>query len=121
MAEFMPLDDKDTKELRKELGLPMTKGLIYWYREGRSYKQCNVSSYEIVETYEPGGSKCMLITLETGKQVRILSDYLSDMQKASFLNEVFSETSEKTGISGTCGKRREETPDTYIVVDLETT
>lgn len=119
-SEFIPLNEKDTKELRKEIGLPVTKGLIYWYKE-EGWKQCKVFDYEIIEMYQPSGSMCMLITLESGRQVRILSDYLADMQKPSFLNEIGSETEKPKGIGGRCGERVEGEPDTYVVVDLETT
>ena len=30
---FIQLNENDTKELRKEIGLPVTKGVIYWSKE----------------------------------------------------------------------------------------
>ena len=121
-SEFTPLNDNDTKELRKELGLPVTKGLIYWYREATySWKQTNVVNYEVVATYEPSGSKSVMITLEDGRQVRILGDYLADMQKPSFLSDVGGDIEKPKCISGKIGQRIESSTDAYVVVDLETT
>lgn len=121
-SEFTPLNDNDTKELRKELGLPITKGLIYWYRDASySWKQTNVVNYEVVEIYEPSGSMCVMITLVNGNQVRILGDYLADMQKPSFLSDVGGDTEKEKCISGKIGQRIESSTDTYVVVDLETT
>lgn len=121
-AGFIKLNDKDTKELRKEIGLPVTKGIIYWCKEtSDSWKKINVVDYEIVATYEPSGSKSVVITLENGNRVRILSDYLADMQKTSFLNDIGENVENKKNISGKTGQRIESNTDTYVVVDLETT
>ena len=122
-SEFIPLNNNDTKELRKEMGLPVTKGLVYWYKEGQCWKQCNVIDYEIVEVYQPSGSRSILLTIESGRQVRILSDYLVDMQKSSFLNDVDGEIkkSKLKCPTGKSGKRIESETDTYVVVDIETT
>lgn len=120
-SKFVPLNGNDTKELRKELGLPVTKDLVYWYKDRQSWKQCNVIDYEIVATYQPSGSRSLLITLESGQQVRILADYLVDMQSSSFINDVGGETERLNYITGKMGKRIEGELDTYVVVDLETT
>ena len=45
-SEFMSLNDKDTKELRKQLGLPTTKDLRYFYRENVSWAEVKVINYE---------------------------------------------------------------------------
>ena len=86
---FIQLNENDTKELRKEIGLPVTKGVIYWSKEVSGvWKKYNVVDYKIVASYEPSGSKSILITLENESQIRILSDYLVDMQKVSFFNDI---------------------------------
>lgn len=121
-TEFMKLNDDDTKELRKKIGLPVTKELIYWHQVAlHSWKKMNVINYEVIATYEPSGSKSLLVTLEDGKQVRILGDYLADMQKTSFLNDIGEEIENTKTIVGSCGDRIEKNIESYIVVDLETT
>ena len=95
---FIQLNENDTKELRKEIGLPVTKGVIYWSKEVSGvWKKYNVVDYKIVASYEPSGSKSILITLENESQIRILSDYLVDMQKASLLKsqKIFREKADK--------------------------
>lgn len=123
-TEFTPLNNGDTKELRKEIGLPITKGLVYWCKdEFNSWKQYNVTDYEVVETYLPSGAKSILVTLENEKKIRILGDYLSDMQKSSFLSDIIGEevVIDEQEITGKSGKRIECDTDSYVVVDLETT
>lgn len=136
-SEFKQLNNMDTKELRKQLGLPMTKDLRYFFRENTSWVESKVVGYEIVDTYQPSGTHSLLITLEDNTQVRILADYFADMQKTTFLSDVTGKVDEKTVIKNNItsnrtaekqdtkcnkiGKRIEETPTTYIVLDLETT
>ena len=92
-SEFTQLNEIDTKKLRKEIGLPVTKGIIYWRRDTHyTWKKMNVVDYEIVATYEPSGTKSLLITLEDGSRVRILADYLADMQKTTFFNDIGDNT-----------------------------
>lgn len=121
-SEYIQLNEKDTKELRKEMGLPVTKGIIYWRRDTHcAWKKMDVVDYEIVATYEPSGTKSLMITLEDGSQVRILADYLADMQKSTFLNDIGDNIEKSKRIVGKTGKRIESNTATYIVVDLETT
>ena len=128
--EYISLNENDTKELRKELGLPITKGLRYMRKENSAWKEYGIVDYRIVETYQPSGAHSLLITLENGKQVRILADYLVDMQKSTFVSELEGKTiennkevEEEAVISQKANKegiRIDATPETYIVVDLET-
>ena len=121
-SDFISLNANDTKELRKEIGLPVTKDLIYWERqEYDKWKQCDVIDYEIVDTYMPSGVKSIRVTLTDGRKIRILSEYLSDMQKPSFLSEVGCGEEKKEDTPGKAGNRVEKSADSYIVVDLETT
>ena len=121
-SEFTQLNEIDTKKLRKEIGLPVTKGIIYWRRDTHyTWKKMNVVDYEIVATYEPSGTKSLLITLEDGSRVRILADYLADMQKTTFFNDIGDNTEKQQKITGKMGCRVESDVATYIVVDLETT
>jgi len=119
--EFVPLNSIDTKDFRKKVGFPVTKGLIYWYREGKNWNQCNVINYEVVETFHPSGSMNLLITLESGRQVNILSDYLADMQRTTFLSDVNDEKDSTNKLGKKKGERIEASPTSYVIVDLETT
>ena len=50
---FIQLNENDTKELRKEIGLPVTKGVIYWSKEVSGvWKKYNVVDYKIVASYD---------------------------------------------------------------------
>lgn len=121
-TEFIKLNGNDSKELRKSIGLPVTKGLIYWHKsESHSWRQINIIDYEVVATYEPSGSKSLEITLEDGSRVRILGDYLADMQKPSFLSDIGESAETQSRIFGKIGERVEKNVDSYIVVDIETT
>lgn len=135
-SEFMSLNDKDTKELRKQLGLPTTKDLRYFYRENVSWVEVKVINYEIVDTYQPSGTHSLMITLTDNTQVRILADYFADMQKSTFLNDVTGKNDndvivKKDAVSdknsnarsrkNKVGKRIDAMPTSYIVLDLETT
>ena len=126
--EFIPLSDNDTKELRKEIGLPVTKGLVYWCKnESHKWEQFTVSDYEVVAVYEPSGGKSLMVTLENGRQVRIYGDYFAEMQKPNFLGEVDGEESDTEGedddkpVTGKRGSKLDNITDDYIVIDLETT
>ena len=135
-SEFMSLNEMDTKELRKQLGLPTTKDLRYFHRESVSWIETKVVGYEIVDTYQPSGTHSLLITLEDDSQVRILADYFVDMQKATFLSDVSGknengakekvedESQKKSSVKSRknrVGKRIDKLPTSYVVLDLETT
>ena len=66
----------DEKKLRKELGLPLTKDLQY-VKNGKSYK---VIDLQVVEIYQPSGTHSLMITLEDGKEIRILAPFFAEMQ-----------------------------------------
>ena len=135
-SEFMSLNDKDTKELRKQLGLPTTKDLRYFYRENVSWVEAKVINYEIVDTYQPSGTCSLMITLSNNDRVRILADYFSDMQKSTFLNDITGKNNNDVIVKketvleknnnvqlrkNKVGKRIEAMPTSYVVLDLETT
>jgi hypothetical protein len=85
--EFIPLNDNDTKELRKELGLPVTKQLVYWRKENLDWLSYPVSNYVVCDTYMPSNTHSLLITLESGEEIRILADFFADMQKTTFISD----------------------------------
>ena len=127
--EYVALSEIDTKEFRKKLGFPITKGLKYYYKENKCWYEKNIVSYESIGEYQ-SGSHSLRVILEDGTQVVIHSDYLAEMQKPSFMgnhddketvcNE-FAEENKCGAKDNVLGKRVECTPKSYIVVDLETT
>lgn len=86
--EFNALNENDTKELRKELGLPITKQLVYWKKQNLEWVSFNVLDYEVVEVYEPSHSSSLMITIDNGEKIRILGDFFADMQKPSFVSDM---------------------------------
>lgn len=121
-TEYKKLNNNDTRELRKEIGLPITKGLIYWYKtEDHRWRHENVTNYEVLETYQPSESKSISITLEDGTRIRILGDYFADMQRSSFLNDIDELNEIRNKKYDKIGERVEKNVDSYVVVDLETT
>ena len=91
MANFEPISNQDTKELRKELGLPITKNLFYMkHINGDTYKAIGVRDYQIIEQYQPSGIYSLKVTLETGDEIRILAPFFVHMQKSSFVEDMIS-------------------------------
>lgn len=90
MAKFIPLTDKDTKELRSKLGLPTTKDLIYMKSTGfLTYEPKRVIDYEIQEEFDITSFWAVLkVFLEDGSFVMIHSDHFANMQKPSFVNDM---------------------------------
>ena len=124
------LQCEDSKELRKKLELPITKDIVYWRKDGRKWTEHKVVSYKIVDVYEPSGSCSIVVILDSGEEVRILQDYLSDMQKPTFVSDVDGEGAQNrqplasvasAKSSTKVGKRIDAAPESYVVVDLETT
>lgn len=92
MAKFEAIGVNDTKELRKELGLPMTKALCYMKHIKRDeYVPINVLDYEIVEQYQPSGTYSLKITLDSKEEIRILAPFFAQMQKPSFVEDMIRE------------------------------
>lgn len=130
MEEDIFLNESDTKQLRKELGLPLTKKIKYLHKVNNVWQEENIVNYSVVDTYQPSGTKSLSIMLDSGKTIRILADYLADMQKTNFVSEMESEdvktVSKKISKSNKSDKIKKEpaantAPGTYTVVDLETT
>lgn len=77
------------KERRKLLKLPITKELRYMrHMPDLTYWPEKVVSYEIVDQYMPNGNYSLMITVESGEEIRIYAPYFADMQKASFTEEM---------------------------------
>lgn len=87
--EFVALDANDTRERRKELGLPIFKPLRYMKRTNTGgWREVFVSSYRIVNTYQPSGLCSFILSLDNGEEVQILQDYFIEMQKPSFVDDM---------------------------------
>lgn len=85
-TDFLPLNENDTKEQRKSLKLPTTKDIRYLCKESGKWIEHKIVDYTISHRYQSGA--CTLqIFLDSGEEKYIHSDYLSDMQRQSFLNE----------------------------------
>ncbi|MCI8483460.1 MAG: hypothetical protein HFH41_03860 [Lachnospiraceae bacterium] len=78
----------DSKNLRKLLSLPITKELRYMKKENNSFSSYKIKSYQIVDWYTESDSASLKLTLENEQSIRILSDYFSHMQKASFEKDI---------------------------------
>lgn len=72
------------KNLRKELGLPITKALRYMKRIVGGYESIGVTDFKIIETYEPSGTHSLEVGLANGETVRVLAPFFAHMQKSSF-------------------------------------
>ncbi len=93
--EFIALSENDTRELRKELKLPIFKSLRYMRKKGAGeWEEFEVTDYRIVDTYQPSGTHSFLVTLKTGEEVRVLQDFFVDMQKSSFVEDMKNQSGE---------------------------
>lgn len=117
----MLLNDENSKEFRKKLNLPTTKDVRYFRKENMFWKEYAVNEIEIVNTYMPSESSSLRITLANGERVNILSDYLAEMQKTTFISEEDEPTSNTDRLICPSGTRIDATPKSYVVVDIETT
>lgn len=82
---------EDTKELRKDLGLPLKKTLVYYIfnYSTNEYKKYNIINYRTIVhesiRFSPTQNPTLRIQLETGEEINILAAYLVQMQKNDFI------------------------------------
>lgn len=77
------------KDIRKLLGLPVTKSLVYYKNANDPETLINVLRYRIIEFYEITEPWAKLeIETDENKIVRIHSDYFAEMQKPSFIKDI---------------------------------
>lgn len=90
-GEEKPTDNE--KLIRKILGLPITKQLIY-YKDIKDAKSVrNIKRYRIVKLYEITDRWATIeIELDDGEKVLINSMFLIDMQKPSFIDDMKNDT-----------------------------
>ncbi|WP_314065360.1 hypothetical protein [uncultured Vagococcus sp.] len=82
-----------TRDIRKELKLPITKDIIYFaHVVGKEYEKFEVEHIEILHTFPRGSSSLKILLvgslLNEQKEVYILSDFLAHMQKPSFIRDM---------------------------------
>ena len=87
MDLFGEIDTTITEEVRRKLSLPITKDLVYYRRDTqRNWQKFEVTGLAITAAYSTGYS--LTATLYNNETVTIHSDFLKEMQKANFTNEI---------------------------------
>lgn len=82
-------------EIRDLLGFTKTKQLVYKERDdGRSIKSTTVTGMKLVRLDSDGQMGTLDIQLEDGREIRICSAYLKEMQLARFSFETKLEETE---------------------------
>ncbi len=81
----------DSKNLRRLLGLPITKELVYMERDASGFTPYRVVSYQVVEWYNESNAS-LEVALANGNSFRILGDYFSHMQKPSFEKDMVADS-----------------------------
>ncbi|BDW49025.1 PolC-type DNA polymerase III [Lactococcus formosensis] len=90
MDFFGEIDTTITEEVRRKLSLPITKDLVYYRRDTqRNWQKFEVTGLAITAAYSTGYS--VTATLYNNETVTIHSDFLKEMQKANFTNEIEKE------------------------------
>lgn len=90
MDLFDEVDTTITEEVRRKLSLPITKDLVYYRRDTqRNWQKFEVTGLAITAAYSTGYS--LTATLYNNETVTIHSDFLKEMQKANFTNEIEKE------------------------------
>lgn len=81
-------DDKQDRDLRKLLGLPVTKALVYYKNPRDESSKMNVLKFRVVKIYEISDFWAIIeIVTDTGRNVHIYSAFLAHMQKPAFVKE----------------------------------
>lgn len=79
---------EDTKELRKDLGLPITKDLVYYEHTANGYIKHKVIRYSLYVNdgikNSPSNNPSLYIKIEDGRIIPILCAYLKNMQSSTF-------------------------------------
>lgn len=85
--------ENEEKLVRKAIGLPIKKQLVYYKDKRDADSIVNISEYKIVEMYDTTERWYTIeIYLEDGSEVRIHSGYLAEMQKTSFIADMAKQT-----------------------------
>lgn len=86
-------ETEDERDIRRALGLPVKKILIYYSNTHDLDSKIRISSYRITEIYNITSLWFTIeIILENGGIEKIHSDFLKDMQKPDFISEINKQT-----------------------------
>lgn len=86
----------DEKLVRKAIGFPVKKQLVYYRDKLDQTSVVNIKEYQLVEMYNITERWYTVeITTEQGEVVRIHSAYLIEMQKPSFVADMSSYDAKK--------------------------
>ena len=82
-------DDMSEMEIRDAFGFTKTKPIVFKERgeDGQTIKTLSVSSMKLIRLDTDGKMGSLAITLEDGRELRICSAYLKEMQAARFTFE----------------------------------
>ena len=81
--------ENEEKLVRKALGLPITKSLVYYPDKRSANSIVHINEYKLIEMYDTTERWYTVeITLVDGAKVRIHSGYLAEMQKPSFIADM---------------------------------
>lgn len=81
------LSDEITAEVRRALGLPITRDLVYYQKaETQIWQKHLINALQINHEYSTGYR--VTITLDNAEQIVMHSDFLKEMQKPNFTNEM---------------------------------
>ena len=92
-----PLSKSEIEErlVRKALGLPVTKQLVYYPDKKDKASAVKVTVYQLIEMYAITDRWYTVeLILDNGNRVRIHSDYLVEMQKPSFVADMAKQASQ---------------------------
>ena len=86
--------DDEEKQVRREIGLPVTKQLVYYHNAREASSKVDVLQYRVDREFNIT-DKWFVIELETADHqvMRIHSEYLKEMQKPSFIADMLSQQS----------------------------
>ena len=81
--------DMSEMEIRDAFGFTKTKPIVFKERgeDGQTIKTLSVSSMKLIRLDTDGKMGSLAITLEDGRELRICSAYLKEMQAARFTFE----------------------------------
>ena len=86
---------EEEKLVRKAIGFPIKKQLIYYTDKTKADSAVNVKQYRLVEMYNITERWYTVeIMTEAGDMVKIHSGYLAEMQKPSFIADMASQMSQ---------------------------
>ena len=90
-----PSENEAEKSIRRELGLPVTKQLIYYLDKSDPNSFVDVENFKIIESFEITAKWYMLdVTIKTGDIIRIHSSHFSEMQKPSFVADMAAQSNQ---------------------------